>query len=55
MTNVCIEDLVLEIGVYENMKDMRYIYYKRWISKHYILSIACEYNHSNQNQYEGST
>ena len=48
MTKVCLEEIILEIGLYENINDMPYIHFNKLISKHSILSAACKYNHSNK-------
>ena len=45
---ICIEDLVLEIGMYGPLWNQRFNTYKRWISSHSWIYHVCSYNNDNE-------
>jgi hypothetical protein len=46
--NVCIEDLVLEIGFFNLLWQMPFQTYKQWTSDHSWVYAICEYNHTHK-------
>ena len=48
LINTCIEDTLLEIGLYGYIANLSFPTYYKWISKHSTIRSACEYNYINK-------
>ena len=44
----CIEDMIIESGLYAPLWDMDVMNISKWISHHPLIFATCQYNYNNQ-------